>query len=52
MKNFKKLSKTELKNIGGGMRWTDDRGCGVIDLRGGKPRWQADLEHWWCNLTN
>ncbi|PWN67622.1 hypothetical protein [Chryseobacterium oncorhynchi] len=52
MKNLKALSKNKMKTITAGMKWTSDRGCGVLDLRGGKPRWQAELEQWWCNLTN
>lgn len=52
MRNLKTLSKNKMKNINAGMKWTNDRGCGVLDLRGGKPRWQGDLEYWWCNLTN
>lgn len=35
MKNLKKLSKNELKMVSGGMKWTSDRSCNVIDRRPG-----------------
>lgn len=51
MKKFKKLSKEQLKVVNGGVKWTDDRGCNVTDLRAGaKPVWIQELENWWCKL--
>lgn len=49
--NLKKLSKDQLKQVNGGMRWTDDRCGNLIDRRpGAKPEWMQELSNWWCNL--
>lgn len=37
MKNLKQLSKESMKEVNGGLKWTNDRGCNVIDLRDGAP---------------
>lgn len=51
MKNLKKLSKNEMKQVNGGMKWTGDRGCNVIDLRAGAaPVWVQEISNWWCKL--
>lgn len=51
MKNFKKLSKDQLKDVNGGMKWDGTRGCNVIDLRAGAdPVWMQELSNWWCKL--
>lgn len=51
MKKLKALSKKEMKTITAGVKWTEDRGCNVIDLRAGaKPVWIQELENWWCKL--
>ena len=50
MKNLKKLSKVDMKKINGGLRWTDDRCGGVIDLRAGaRPRILQEISNWWCS---
>lgn len=53
LSNLKPLSKDQLKQVNGGMRWTSDRGCNVIDLRAGaKPQWMQEISNAWCSLWN
>ncbi len=50
MKNLKKLSKVKMRKINAGLRWTDDRCGGVIDLRAGAPpRIIQEISNWWCS---
>ncbi|WP_408612344.1 bacteriocin-like protein [Chryseobacterium fluminis] len=50
MKNLRKLSRGEMKNLNGGMKWTDDRCGNVIDRRrGAKPEWIQEIRNWWCS---
>lgn len=49
MKNLKKLSKNEMKEVNGGMIHNDANCGNVIDLRAGAPpRWKQELSNWWC----
>lgn len=49
---LKSLSKAEMKTVNGGMRWTSDRGCNVLDLRGGRTMFEAQMSQLWCKMTN
>lgn len=53
MKNFKKLSKDQLKKVNGGLKWTSDRACNVIDRRAGaEAEWIQEIKNWWCGITS